>query len=349
MSQMHLIEERLERLPWYITEFIEYKSRNSSEDTLLSYCRDYEIFFQWLVNEHIAPGPVKAIELETLETLRARNIISFETFCRRQLGNAKDTIARKIASLKSLFHYLSQIAEDDNLYPYLKRNVMAKIEVVKQVRTEEERAENIAGRILVDDEITLFREFVAHGYGETIKNDTRKWKAYQRNKVRDLAIVSLILGSGMRVSEIIRLDIDKIDWNNQHLLVKRKGDKLDKIVFSDVAYLDLLEYKQIRETQYKPDANEKAFFLSSPTATGRSTRMSKSAAQRVVDKYADAFGKGALSIHKLRHTFATNHYKENGDLAALKRQLGHSNINTTMIYTHVFDNTLKDAVNKADK
>lgn len=349
MSQLHLIEERLERLPWYITEFIEYKSRNSSEDTLLSYCRDYEIFFQWLVDEHIVPGPVKEVKLEDLEKLHTRNIISFEAFCQRQLGNSKDTVARKIAALKSLFHYLSQIAEDDDLYPYLKRNVMAKIEIVRQKHTEEERAENIAGRILVDEETPAFREFVAQGYGEVFKNDKRKYKAYQRNKVRDLAIVSLILGSGMRVSEVIRIDIDKIDWNKQHVLVKRKGDKLDKIFFSDVAYLDLLEYKNIRESQYKPDPNEKAFFLSSPTATGKSSRMSKSAVQRMIDKYAEAFGKGALSVHKLRHTFATNHYKENGDIAALKRQLGHSNINTTMIYTHVFDNTLKDAVNKADK
>lgn len=348
-SQMHLIEDRLSRLPWYITEFIEYKSRKSSEDTLLSYCRDYDIFFQWLVNEHLATGPVKEIPLESLEVLRAKNITSFEAFCARQLGNSKDTIARKIAALKSLFHYLSQIAEDEDLYPYIKRNVMAKVEAVKEKHTEEEKAENIAGRILVDDEIASFREFVAHGYGEAVKHQLRKYKAYQRNKVRDLAIVSLILGSGMRVSEIVSLDFDKIDWNKQHVLVRRKGDKHDKIVFSDVALLDLLEYKQIRESQYKPAPSEKAFFLSSPTATGKSSRMSKSAAQRVVDKYADAFGKGALSIHKLRHTFATNHYKENGDIAALKRQLGHSNINTTMIYTHVFDNTLKDAVNKADK
>lgn len=349
MSLTHLIEKRLDLLPWYVEEFIEYKSRNSTEDTLLSYLRDYDIFFNWLVNEGLVQGPVKDVKLEELEVLRARDIFRFEAFCQRRLGNVKDTVARKIAALKSLFHYLSQIAEDDDLYPYLKRNVMAKIEIVRQQHTEEERAESIAGRILVDEEITAFREFVAHGYGEYVKNDKRRYKAYLRNRHRDLAIISLILGSGMRVSEVIQIDLDKIDWNNHHVLVRRKGDKLDKVIFSEVAYFDMMEYKKIRDTQYKPDPNEKAFFLSSPTATGKSQRISKSACQRMVDKYADAFGKGALSVHKLRHTFATNYYKENGDIAALKRQLGHSNINTTMIYTHVFDNTLKDAVNKADK
>lgn len=81
MSQLHLIQERLERLPWYITEFIEYKSMKNSEDTLLSYCRDYEIFFQWLVNENITPGPARDISLEVLETLHTRQVTSFEAFC----------------------------------------------------------------------------------------------------------------------------------------------------------------------------------------------------------------------------------------------------------------------------
>jgi site-specific recombinase XerD len=348
-TQMHLIEQRLEKLPWYVTEFVEYKSRKNSEETLLSYCRDYEIFFDWLVAEAFCPGPAKEVPLEILEGLRAKNIIGFETFCSKQLGNAKDTIARKISALKSLFHYLSQIAEDDDMYPYLKRNIMAKIETVREKHSEEEKAEHIASRILLDEEIVQFREFVAHGYGELFKDQSRKYQAYLRNRTRDLAIISLILGSGLRVNEVITLDIDKIDWTKKHLLSKRKGDKHEKIAFSDVAYLDLMEYKEIRDSQYRPDKSEKAFFLSSPTRTGKSQRMSKSTTQKLVDKYADAFGKGMLSVHKLRHTFATNHYKENKDIASLKRQLGHSNINTTMIYTHVFDDTLQKSVNKADK
>lgn len=349
MSQLHLIRERLERLPWYITEFIEYKSIKNSEDTLLSYCRDYEIFFQWLVNENITPGPAKDISLEVLETLHTRQVTSFEAFCQRQLNNSLDTISRKLAALKSLFNYLSQIAEDENYYPYIKRNVMAKIETVKEKHTESEIAQHIASRILVDDEITEFREFVAQGYSVVFKEDKRKLRAYYQNQVRDLALISLILGSGLRVSEVVSIDCDKIDWNKQHVLVRRKGNKLDTVVFSDVALLDMMEYKNIREEHYRPDKSEKAFFLSAPTGNGKASRLSKSAAQRMVEKYATAFGKGDLSIHKLRHTFATNYYKENNDIASLKRQLGHSNINTTMIYTHVFDNTLKESVNRADK
>ena len=348
-SQYHLIEHRLEILPWYITEFIEYKGRKSSEHTLLDYCRDFEIFFHWLVAEAIIPGPVKDITLEALEQLRAKDITSFETHCTIQRGNAKDTVARRVAALKSLFHYLSQIAEDDNMYPYLKRNVMAKIDVVREKHSEDEKAEQIAGRILVNDEINFFREFVASEYAKLVQNSKRIYNAHIRNRERDVAIISLILGSGLRVSEVVSLDMDKIDWNKQHVLIKRKGSKHEKVVFSDVALQDLLDYRLIREERYHPDKSEKAFFLSSATRTGKANRFSKSSAQKMVEKYAEAFGKGDLTIHKLRHTFATQHYKTNKDIATLKRQLGHSNINTTMIYTHVFDNTLKDSVNKADK
>ncbi|MCQ6282963.1 tyrosine-type recombinase/integrase [Bacillus sp. EB600] len=322
-SQYHLIEQRLEILPWYITEFIEYKGRKNSEHTLLNYCRDFEIFFNWLVVEGITPSPIKNISLEVLEQLRPKDIVSFETHCSIRRENANDTIARRIAALKSLFHYLSQIAEDDNMYPYLKRNVMAKIDVVREKHSEDEKAEQIAGRILVNDEINSFREFVASEYANLVQDSKRIYNAHIRNRERDVAIISLILGSGLRVSEVVSLDMDKIDWNKQHVLVKRKGSKHEKVVFSDVALLDLLEYK--------------------------ANRFSKSSAQKMVEKYAEAFGKGDLTFHKLRHTFATQHYKTNKDIATLKRQLGHSNINTTMIYTHVFDNTLKDSVNNADK
>lgn len=345
----HLIEKRLDILPEYVREFIEYRGRKNSENTLLTYCMDYEGFFGWLVSEGTCHGEMKDVALKQLEVLKTHDIVRYENFLHRFKGNSKDTVARKLNALKSLFHYLSQIAEDDDFYPYIKRNVMAKIEVLREKRSETEISEQIANRILVDEEIPDFREFIAHNYGQTIKDNKRNFNAYLHNRERDLAIISLILGSGLRVSEIVQIDVDKIDWNKQYVIVKRKGDKLDKVVFSDTALLDLYEYKKIREERYKPESNEKAFFLSSTTKTGKANRFSKSSAQKMVNKYAAAFGKGDLSIHKLRHTFATQHYKNNNDIASLKRQLGHSNINTTMIYTHVFDNTLIKAVNKADK
>lgn len=348
MSQLHLIENNLAKLPWYVEEFIEHRSIKSSENTLLEYTRDYLLFFSWLVEESFYKGETKDVPIDVLEKLRVKDITSFESYCRKKRENSLDTIARKVTSLKSLFHYLSQIAEDENYYPYLKRNVMAKVEIHREKHTETEKAERISSRILIDEEIEAFREFIISGYRSVIQGDTRSINYYEKNKIRDLALVSLILGSGLRVSEVVSLDIDKVDWHNQHVLVRRKGGKHDKVVFSDIALRDLYDYKEIREDHYHPDPKEKALFVTLPSGNGTASRMSKITAQTTVNKYAEAFGKGTLSIHKLRHTFATQHYKMNKDIAALKRQLGHSDMNTTSIYTHVFDNTLIDSVNKAD-
>lgn len=348
MSVQHLIEKKLELLPWYVEEFIHHRALKRSENTLLEYINDYLIFFQWLVDTKYFSGETKDVPLEVLESLRIRDIDLFQSFCVHQRKNSIDTVARRLQSLKSLFTYLSQIAEDENYYPYLKRNVMAKIEIERQKRTQTERAESIQSKILQEDEIEKFRIFVASDYGELIKNNKRAYNYYIQNRERDLALISLILGSGLRVSEAVSLDIDMIDFNNCYVLINRKGGKKDKVVFSDTALQDLIVYRDIRESRYKADKTEKAFFLTLPTNNKRVTRMSKSTAQKMVDKYAEAFGKPFLSIHKLRHTFATQHYKKNKDLITLQRQLGHSNTNTTAIYTHVFDDTLKKSVDKAD-
>lgn len=348
MSNMHLIEKQLSNLPEYVDEFITHRSISSSENTLLEYTRDYKIFFEWLTAEHFYDGKPKDVPLSVLESLKLKDVSSFQMYCSKYRKNSNDTIVRRIVSLKALFHYLSQIAEDDDFYPYLKRNVMAKVEVKRTNRTESEKAERIQSKILVREEIDEFRSFVASGYLETVRDNKRLTNYYMKNRERDTALISLILGSGLRVSEAVSIDLDMIDWNNGHVLIERKGAKLDKVVFSTLALQDLMDYKEIRESRYGVDKSEKALFLTLPSGNGVSSRMTKNTAQKMVDKYAEAFGKGALSIHKLRHTFATQHYQVNKDINTLKRQLGHSNINTTSIYTHVFDDTLKDSVDKAD-
>lgn len=349
MSQRHLIDKQLKTLPWYVKEYIQYKSSKSTEKTLLEYLRDFNLFFNWLKREGYSDTETVDTPLLVLEKLKVKDIGFFESYCIVERGNMKDTIARRLNSLKSLFHYLSQIAEDDDYYPYLKRNVMAKIKVENEKYTENEKTRKITEKILVDDEIEEFRRFIEKDYYESIKDDKRRANYYERNKERDNAIASLVLGSGMRVSEVVGIDIDKIDWKQQHVSVRRKGQKLDTIFFSDHAAETMKSYLAIRDVKYKPDKNEKAFFLSLPNKTAGSNRMSISSVQKMIKKYAAAFGKSSLSIHKLRHTFATNHYKENKDIKTLQVQLGHGSVDTTSIYTHVFDNNLIDSVNNADK
>lgn len=267
------LEGKLDALPWYVQEFIHHKRRKMSPHSLLNYVHDYIAFFVWLVQESFYQGLPADVPLEVLDKLRIMDLDGFYAYLEMDDNiDSKKTIHRKMASLSSLFYYLSNIAEDENFYPYLKRNVMAKFEVETEKETAAAKADRIRGKILRGDDIHEFRDFVKREYGELIKKTSnRAYKAYLRNRERDTAIISLILGSGLRVSEVVGLDMNDIDFKEGSVNVTRKGDKADTISFSEVAKEDLIEYLNVRNARYKVDDRTKPVFLSSPTGPNRIT------------------------------------------------------------------------------
>ncbi|MDQ0495878.1 integrase [Paenibacillus brasilensis] len=105
-----------------------------------------------------------------------------------------------------------------------------------------------------------------------------------------------------------------------------------------------------RSTQYSPERSERFLFISAPVGRkGKNRRLTQRSIEKLVEKYATAFGKPALTVHSLRHSFATRYYIENNDVPKLKNQSGHSSIQTKMIYTHLTDDQMRDAVNNMDK
>lgn len=342
-------DSKMIELPWYAQEYIERSKRKMSPNTLLNYALDYIAFFDWLIAEGFFRGERGDFPLNTLESLRAIDVDRFGDFLAIEHGNSKDTIARKFASLKSLFHFLSQISEDENGFPYLKRNVMIKVDAEKEKLTVEKKAALIEDKILRDEEIFDFRLFVAEGFQDIYRNNKRILNSHLKNKERDLSLVSLILGSGLRISETLSLDLDDIDWLKAKVSVTRKGNKKDSVTISDIALQDLQSYIAIRKSRYLIGDNQPAVFLSLPTGpSGAVSRLTVRAAQKMLERYVKSFGKPALTIHKLRHTFATKFHQENNDLAMLKEQLGHADMNTTMIYTHIAQEDRRNSVNKAD-
>lgn len=200
---MGRIDDKLSELPWYVTEFIDSKKRKLSASTLLNYCHDYIIFFDWLITENFTTVQKRTeIELSTLETLTIRETESFLSFLEYQLGNNKLTINRKLSSLKSLFDYLQNKAETIDLKPYIQRNVMAKMDLNAVKESQETIANRMEGKILRENDFEAFRVFVAYDYGELNKTNKRIMNFHQFNRERDTAIISLILGSGLRLSEV---------------------------------------------------------------------------------------------------------------------------------------------------
>lgn len=343
------LQTLLNELPWYVEEYINHKLRKLSTASLFNYCHDYKIFFNWMISEQLWTGSIKDIPLERLEKLTVLEMEGFLNFLHYQLNNKELTVNRKLSALKSLFNYLQNIAETPDLQPYINRNVMAKIEFNEIKETMETRANKMEGKILLGDEYEQFRLFVAREYGELNKDNKKISNFYQLNKERDTAIISLILGSGLRLSELVGLDLDDIDFSKYCARVIRKGNKEQFVYFSQIAMDDLQEYLSIRTAKYQVDKNLKALFVAAPMGPkGKSRRLTARSVEKLVEKYAAAFGKPALSVHKLRHSFATRYHAEINDVPKLRRQLGHSSIQTTMIYTHIRNDDLKLAVDKMD-
>ncbi len=344
------IEEKVKELPWYVGEYIDKRRRRLSSTSLLNYCHDYIIFFDWILAEGYFRGKRNEVPLELLESLTVQQVEDFLSFLEFKLNNKQLTINRKLSALKSLFYYLQNIAETAELKPYIGRNVMAKMELNTLKEDQETIANRIEGKILRGDEYEQFRHFVAHVYGIKHKENKKIYNFHKKNSIRDTAIISLILGSGLRLSEVVGIDIEDIDWKKNTVKVTRKGNKEQYVYFSEQAMLDLRDYMQIRNQIYRPDKNIKALFVAltmGPKGTNR--RLSERSIEKIVEKYAKSFGKPALSVHKLRHSFATRYHIENNDIPKLRRQLGHSSVQTTMIYTHLTNDELKTAVNKMDK
>ncbi|WP_136605886.1 tyrosine recombinase XerS [Paenibacillus dokdonensis] len=345
------LDDKVLGMPWFVQQFIDYKLPDLSPSTLLEYVRDYETFFNWLRGEGLSKAEAnKEVTLQELEVLRMGDVVSYRIFLttKREGTNSRITVSRKLSSLRSLFHYLSQIAEDEDFYPLLKRNIMAKIEI-KRIHKPKDTAAKLKGKILEEEELLEFIGYILEGYAKDVEKNKQALYSHEQNKERDASITSLILNSGLRVSEVVNLNVDDIDMNNKLLYVYRKGNNDETfktpVYFREQAKDDLNAYLNLRQTRYKAPKREKALFLALANGHTEGSRMTKRAMQAMIIKYAKRFGKPFLTVHKLRHSFATDYYLQN-DIYKTKEQLGHASTETTEVYAHLTDKTMSEAIER---
>ncbi|MCR8656781.1 tyrosine recombinase XerS [Paenibacillus endoradicis] len=346
------LDRRIPLMPWYVEQFIQYKLPDLSPSSLLEYTRDYETFFNWIIAEGLSEATkMNEITLLELETLKMESVDGYKMYLStyKEDRNSRTTIQRKLSSLRSLFHYLSQIAEDDDFYPLLKRNVMAKV-AIKRTHKPKDTAAKLEGKLLQENEIDEFLSFVRVDYGHEVISNKQAIYSYQLNMVRDSCIISLILHSGLRVSELVNLNVDDIDLKKKLCYAFRKGDNDESfkspVYFRQAAIEDMKAYLELRESRYKAPRKEKALFLAIANGKNEGSRMTKRAIQAMVIKYATHFGKPYLSVHKLRHSFATDYYLRN-DIYKTQEQLGHASPETTQIYAHLTDKTMAEAIDRS--
>ena len=165
------------------------------------------------------------------------------------------------------------------------------------------------------DETQGFLDFIDNEYEKSLSN--RALSSFNKNKERDLAIIALMLASGVRLSEAININISDLNMKTLVVEVTRKGGKRDAVNIAKFAELYLLNYLEIREQRYKPEKNNKAFFLS--IYRGQASRIDGSSIEKLVSKYSQAF-KVRITPHKLRHTLATRLYAQTNSQVLVSHQ-----------------------------
>ncbi len=311
-------------LPPFVTAYLSSRKGNSTAKTRVSYAYDLRHFFTWLRDStpSLMDRDIRAVTTDDLAALRGSDIDAYVAHL-WSTGNHYAGVHRKFCCLNSFFLYL--IRKD-----HLAANPMDKAE---KITRNESRHQSRVIRLQPKEIPTLLD--TVEGTNGSVRTDTyqglskRQRSALERNRVRDLAIFTVLLGTGIRVSECVGINISDLDLDNCTLEVDRKGAKRQKIALSDEVIAALADYLEQRKSiTPADDADVDALFLSE-----RRKRMSVQTVEVLVHKYTTLIGtKEHITPHKLRKTYGTELYNETGDIFLVAQALGHSDVNTTKQY-----------------
>ena len=311
-------------LPSFAAAYLSSRKGNSTAKTRLSYAYDIKHFFTWLRDSTPAlmDTKIQNIAISDLAALRGADIDAYVAYL-WSTGNHFAGVHRKFCCLNSFFLYL--IRKD-----YLDANPMDKAE--RDTKNDSKNAAHVIK--LQPKEIPALLDTV-EGRGDNMPNDIvdglseRQKAALVRNRTRDLAIFTVLLGTGIRVSECVGINISDIDLENCILEIDRKGAKRQRIALSDEVIEALSDYLTLRMTITPAnDRDRDALFLSE-----QRRRMCVQTVEALVHKYTTLIGtKEHITPHKLRKTYGTELYNETGDIFLVAQALGHNDVNTTRQY-----------------
>ena len=308
-------------LPTILNEFLGYlfTVKGKSLNTIYGYKVDLKLFLKFIkkskqkINiENIEEIDISDVDEEFLKCIRLGDMYAFITHITLKRGNNNLTRARKIAAIRSYFIYLE-----------------TKLKIIKENPARELETPKINKRHPVYLTLEQSKDLLSNIDG--------------RNRERDYAIIILFLNCGLRLSELVGINISKI--NNDTLTVIGKGNKERTVYLNSACVKALDTYLCVREKDGILNSDKDALFLSE-----RKQRIGKRTVQWLVDKYIlstkSLYNNNNYTTHKLRHTAATLMYKYgNVDIRALQEILGHESVATTQIYTHLDDEKLRQAAN----
>lgn len=313
----------IEDNPGFLNSFLDYTATilNKSQNTVKEYNYDLNTFLKYILyhfkmtnEKDLKQISIRNMSLETVSKITLDDIHSFLFYLTNTYNSKAATRARKVSSIRVFFNYLC------NKAGLIEKNPAQNLETPKLDK-------RIPKYLTLDDSKKLL---------ETV-NDMD-----DRNKERDYAIITLFLNCGMRLSELVGINIKDINFNDQKLNVIGKGNKERTIYLNSACMNAVNKYLAVRPHDNVKYDSKDALFLSE-----RRERISNRTVQYIVKQELKRAGldTNKYSVHKLRHTAATLMYKYgNVDIRALQELLGHESISTTEIYTHVDNSQIRNAV-----
>lgn len=313
-ANVERLRELRTELPYFCSEFFVGVENTTTPLTRLNYAYDLRIFFYYLATH--APQfhgrsarQISLLDLNNLTVTEIENFLEFLNvyeFNGKTYHNNEKAKSRKLSTLRSFFGYFYKKEKLD-------RNITAKVDLPKL-------HEKAIVRLEVDEMVNLL-DMAETGYALSPTQ-----QAFHRHtESRDYAIITLLLGTGIRVSECVGLDVDDIDFSINGFKVVRKGGSQMVLYFPEEVADALKAYLEDRNAMKDLPANERALFLSL-----QKRRISTRAVQNLVKKYSSLVTPlKNISPHKLRSTYGTNLYKETKDIYVVADVLGHKDINTT--------------------
>ncbi|MCR5624266.1 MAG: tyrosine-type recombinase/integrase [Lachnospiraceae bacterium] len=317
-----------EDLPSFAGDYFRGIENTTTTKTRLNYAYDIRVFFRFLKanNPELEKLPIKSITLEHLDRLEPVDIEEYLNYLKYYdyegvtYTNDERGIHRKLAALRSFFLYYQK----RNL---LKNNPTVVVDMPKLHKREIVR--------LDDDEVQELLDLVENG-GKDLTGMKKVY--YEKNKLRNIAIFTLLLGTGIRVSECVGLDINDIDFRDDRIRIIRKGGKEEYIYFGAEVKDALANYINNERTLVSAkEGHENALFYSI-----QKRRMTVQAVENLVNDFASKITTFKhITPHKLRSTYGTNLYRSTDDIYLVAEVLGHNDVNTTRRYYAAMDDDKK--------
>ncbi len=315
--------EILINAPESVRSFLIYNEaiKNKSSATVKEYYLDLITFFRYIktikgkisIEVDFSEIDVSDVDIALIKTININDLYSFLIFCKDKRKNNSTTRARKVSTLRAYFKYLHT-----NLH-LIDKNPAELLESPKLKKA-------LPKHLSLEDSLKLLNSVIS------VDNP---------NKARDFCIITLFLNCGMRLSELCNINVTDI-MPDGSLKITGKGNKERVIYLNEACISSLQDYLMVRPNEGVPADHKNALFISK-----QKKRISNKTVQHIVYTALEKAGLGGqgFSTHKLRHTAATLMYQHGGvDVRVLQNLLGHENLGTTQIYTHVSDTQVKHAV-----